>query len=82
MAALGASALALGLPVVAAFTPQNPAAGRVEQKEAAESEERGLIRPFAIIVVVLFLGSLGQNGAVIHLSDMLPIAGCQRTRQR
>jgi MFS family permease len=32
-------------------------------------------RPFAIIVVVLFLGSLGQNGAIIHLSALLTDRG-------
>jgi len=38
---------------------------------------RGVIwsRPFAIIVVVLFLGSLGQNGAIIHLSALLTDRG-------
>jgi MFS family permease len=76
-AMLGGFALALGLPVVAIFVRENPAVRRERQKAATAAGVRAAIwsRPFAIIVVVLFLGSLGQNGAIIHLSALLTDRG-------
>jgi MFS family permease len=77
VAALGGFALVLGLPVVAALTRDNPAARRPEEPTAKVAGVRNAIwsRAFAIIVVVLFLGSLGQNGAIIHLSALLTDRG-------
>jgi MFS family permease len=77
VAALGAFALVLGLPVVAAFTRDNPAGRRAAGKTEPSVRVRHAIwsRPFVIIVVVLFLGSLGQNGAIIHLSALLTDRG-------
>jgi MFS family permease len=65
------------LPVVAVFTRDNPAARHPDQKATSGVGVRDAIwsRPFAIIVVVLFLGSLGQNGAIIHLSALLTDRG-------
>jgi MFS family permease len=81
VAALGGFALVLGLPVVAAFTRDNPALRRANEKSAASAGVRDAIwsRPFAIVVIVLFLGSLGQNGAIIHLSALLTDRGLQAT---
>ncbi len=76
-AMLGGFSLALGLPVVAAFVRENPLARRPERTATTRASVRGAIcsRPFLIIVSVLFLGSLGQNGAIIHLSALLTDRG-------
>jgi MFS family permease len=77
VAMLGGFALALGLPVVAAFVRENPLARRKARTTATRASVREAIcsRPFLIIVTVLFLGSLGQNGAIIHLSALLTDRG-------
>lgn len=74
---LGGFALALGLPVVAAFVRESPA-GR--GRRAAKATRRLVVddlcsRPFLIIVSALFLGSLGQNGVIIHMSALLTDRG-------
>jgi len=77
VAILGSFALVLGLPVVAMLVRENPSVRRPGRSAVATAGVRGVIwsRPFAIIVVVLFLGSLGQNGAIIHLSALLTDRG-------
>lgn len=78
VASLGAIALVLGLGVALLFVRENPARAR---KRAASNRPAGahrtaaLSRPFLVIVAVLFFGSLGQNGAIIHLSSMLTDRG-------
>lgn len=76
-AMLGGFSLVLGLPVVAAFVRENPAARRKSQTTASRGSLWQAIcsRAFLIIVVVLFLASLGQNGALIHLSALLTDRG-------
>ena len=74
---LGAISLGVGLPVVARFVrerPGLPGAGRAEVRDASFQE--GLrSRAFWIIVAVLFLSSLSQNGAMTHLSALLTDRG-------
>jgi MFS family permease len=76
-AILGGFALALGLPVVAAFVRENPATRPAPRTSGSGTPVRQAMfsRPFAIIIAVLFLGSLGQNGAIIHLSPLLTDRG-------
>jgi MFS family permease len=74
---LGAIVLGLGLPVVAGFVRENPSARRGTRTHSTGSSlAEGLrSRPFWILVAVLFLTSLGQNGAIIHLAAMLTDRG-------
>ncbi len=78
-ALLGAVALVLGLVVALLFVRENPAQAQKHSPGRAVTGERtsnqALSRPFLVIVAVLFLGSLGQNGAIIHLSSMLTDRG-------
>ena len=79
VASLGAFALVLGLAVALLFVRENPARSRARAASRADGSERAskliLTRPFLVIVAVLFFGSLGQNGAIIHLSSMLTDRG-------
>jgi MFS family permease len=74
---LGAMSLGIGLPVVARFVREKPglrAAGRDEVRDASFQE--GLrSRAFWVIVAVLFLSSISQNGAMTHLSALLTDRG-------
>ncbi len=76
-AMLGGFALVFGLPVTALFVRENPSMRRKQRIAATSGVVRDAIgsRPFPIIVAVLFLGSLGQNGALIHLSALLTDRG-------
>ena len=64
---LGAMSLGVGLPVVARFVRERPGlrgTGRTEVRDASFQE--GLrSRAFWVIVTVLFLSSISQNGAMI-----------------
>lgn len=77
IAVLGGIILGLGLPAVAGFVRENPQARRSHVSTAAGGSvlESLRTRPFLIIVIVLFLASLGQNGAVVHLSALLTDRG-------
>jgi MFS family permease len=78
-ASLGAIALLLGLPVAVLFVRENPARARRrggDRVGVGQATLRQVVsRPFLVIVTILFLGSLGQNGAIIHLSSMLTDRG-------
>ena len=58
---------------------ENPAEPRTRGAGGAVGGEQtsraALSRPFLVIVAILFLGSIGQNGAIIHLSSMLTDRG-------
>jgi MFS family permease len=72
-AVLGGMVLAVGLPVVACMVRERPGLdphSRVAAKGA--SVVQGIQAPaFWILVAVLFLASLGQNGAIAHLAALL-----------
>jgi MFS family permease len=72
-AALGTLALAIALPMVLSSVRERAAAGESDARGAAGASVReGLqSRAFWIVVAMLFLVSLGQNGAIMHLSAML-----------
>ncbi|MEO8662872.1 MAG: MFS transporter, partial [Bryobacteraceae bacterium] len=74
---LGAMVLVLGLPVSAWFVKERPLApGRERSETAGTTVGEGLrSRAFWILVVVLFLASISQNGAITHLSAMLTDRG-------
>ena len=76
-AVLGFGALAIGVPTVAAFVRERPvavAAGGIHAAGATVSE--GLrSRGFWILAAVLFFASIGQNGAITHLSALLTDRG-------
>ena len=70
---LGAMVLVVGLPMVAGFIRERPAepTGRDVRPEGASVGEGVMSRVFAILVVVLFVNSIAQNGAITHLSALL-----------
>lgn len=74
---LGAMVLVIGLPVVGAFVREKPgarhSAGVVVPGASLRQGLRS--RAFWIMVVVLFLGSISQNGALTHLSALLTDRG-------
>ncbi len=74
---LGALSLGVGLPVVARFVRERPGlrgAGRTQVTDASFQE--GLrSRAFWVIVAVLFLSSISQNGAMTHLAALLTDRG-------
>lgn len=76
-AALGGMVLVLGLPVVACFVHERPAApGRHRHETAGAPVKAGLrSRAFWILIVVLFFASVSQNGALTHLSALLTDRG-------
>jgi len=76
--ALGVGALIIGLPVVAAFVRERPAAGgghSAPHSAGATLAEALGSRGFWILVVVLFFASIAQNGAVTHLAALLTDRG-------
>jgi len=75
--ALGGMALAIGLPAVALFIREGPAAAAApgERAPGASVGEAMRSRVFWILVVVLFCSSIAQNGAVTHLSALLTDRG-------
>jgi len=76
-AILGLSALAIGLPTVAAFIRERPAqaAGPFRHGTGATVMEGLRSRGFWILVTVLFFASIAQNGAIAHLSALLTDRG-------
>jgi MFS family permease len=56
---------------------ENPNRGGAtgEYRVSAPVFQHAATRPFLVIVAVLFLSSLGQNGAIVHLSAMLTDRG-------
>ena len=76
-ATLGAMVLALGLPVVGLLVREKPGpAGERGVAAAGASVSQAMrSRAFWILVVVLFLFSIGQNGAITHLAALLTDRG-------
>jgi predicted MFS family arabinose efflux permease len=77
-ASLGAAVLAIGLPVVGLWVRDKPGPGGAGHKAATAGValSRALrSRAFWILVVVLFLFSIGQNGAITHLAALLTDRG-------
>lgn len=77
-AILGGLILVIGLPVVAVFVRERPgfraASGRITATGATPGEAFRS-RAFWILVVVLFLASIGQNAIITHLSALLTDRG-------
>jgi MFS family permease len=76
-ATLGALVLALGLPVVVPLIREKPGFHRGLEGDAGGASVRQalLSRAFWILVLVLFLCSIGQNGMITHLSALLTDRG-------
>ena len=79
-AILGAMVLAVGLPAVAAFIRERPhdldgTGTGPPVADGASVREALRARPFWIVVAVLFLTSIAQNGALTHLAAMLTDRG-------
>jgi len=76
-AVLGGSVLVLGWPAVFFLVRDKPSSGRAQGTEVeGASVPQGLrSRAFWILVTVLFLASLCQNGVVTHLSALLTDRG-------
>lgn len=76
-AVLGGSVLVLGWPAVFFLVRDKPGSGRTQGVEVdGVSVQQGLrSRAFWILVAVLFLASLCQNGVVTHLSALLTDRG-------
>lgn len=75
--AIGAMVLVIGLPTVARFIRERPAAAHGAHAQAAGATlGEGLrSRVFWIAVVVLFFSSIAQNGALTHISALLTDRG-------
>ena len=76
-ATLGAMVLAIGLPVVVPMIRERPGYDRERREGVAGASVAQAMRSraFWILVVVLFLFSVGQNGALTHLSALLTDRG-------
>jgi MFS family permease len=74
---LGVMVLVVGLPMVIGLIRERPvvAAGKNEMLEGASVGEGVKSRVFAILVTVLFVSSVAQNGAITHLSALLTDRG-------
>lgn len=74
---LGGCVLAVGLPVVGLMVKENPAAHRPSGAvQCGASWREGVrSRAFWILVVVLFLASISQNGTITHLAALLTDRG-------
>jgi MFS family permease len=74
---LGATSLALGLPVVVRFVRERPGLRGARRTTVTDASfQEGLrSRAFWLIVAVLFLSSISQNGAMTHLSALLTDRG-------
>ncbi|WP_321477734.1 MFS transporter [uncultured Paludibaculum sp.] len=74
---LGGCVLAIGLPVVTSLVRENPVALRPSQSvlSGVSWTEGVKSRAFWILVVVLFLASISQNGAITHLPALLTDRG-------
>jgi predicted MFS family arabinose efflux permease len=76
-AALGGMVLVVGVPTVARFIRERPAAtaGAEVLRPGATTREAMMSRVFWILVVVLFCSSIAQNGAITHISALLTDRG-------
>ena len=76
-AILGAMVLAVGLPVVVPLVRERPGFERERRVETGGATVGQALRSraFWILMVVLFLFSIGQNGAMTHLSALLTDRG-------
>ncbi len=76
-AILGAMVLAIALPVVVPLVRERPGfdRGRRVETEGVSVAHAMRSRAFWILIVVLFLFSIGQNGAMTHLSALLTDRG-------
>jgi MFS family permease len=76
-ALLGATVLAVALPVVVPLVRERPGVGPANRAETggASVAQATKSRAFWILIVVLFLFSIGQNGALAHLSALLTDRG-------
>jgi MFS family permease len=75
---LGASVLAIGVPVVATLVRERPVRGTGSYSATASGARVGealASRAFWILVVVLFGSSIAQNGAIAHLAALLSDRG-------
>ena len=74
---LGAVVLSVGLPVVVPLVREKPGFDRERRVESEGASVAMALqsRAFWILVVVLFLFSIGQNGAMTHLSALLTDRG-------
>ena len=75
--ALGMMVLGIGLPVITGFVRERPASSE-PQREGAEGVSLAAAlrsRAFWILVIVLFISSVAQNGAITHLSALLTDRG-------
>lgn len=74
---LGAGVLTIGIPVVARFVRERPAADPARPAVAEGATVRDGLRSYAfwILVAVLFASSIAQNGAIAHISALLTDRG-------
>jgi predicted MFS family arabinose efflux permease len=74
---LGWMVILLGVPTVARFVRERPASRAAnDTRIAGASVPEGLrSRVFWIVVTVLFFSSIGQNGAITHISSLLTDRG-------
>jgi predicted MFS family arabinose efflux permease len=74
---LGGMTLAIGVPAVALFIRERPAAasGPGDRATGASVADALKSRVFWIVVVVLFCSSIAQNGAITHISALLTDRG-------
>lgn len=80
-AVLGCSVLLIALPLSTSVRERTPPIGLSQSVVEGASVVEGLRSwPFWIIVVVLFGASLGQNGAISHLSALLTDRGVPNSR--
>lgn len=75
--ALGGLSLAIGVPIVARFIRERPAAqtGHDDRVGGASVRDAMTSRVFWILVIVLFCSSIAQNGAIAHISALLTDRG-------
>ena len=77
---LGAMVLAIGLPTVLGFVRERPSPiGHRERAPGAAVSEAMRSRVFWILVIVLFVASIAQNGAIAHLAALLTDRGVTAT---
>jgi predicted MFS family arabinose efflux permease len=79
--ALGVTALAVGLPMVARFIRERPDSRTSARAIEGATVVEGLqSRVFWVIVAVLFCSSIAQNGAITHISALLTDRGVPAAR--
>jgi len=73
---LGVAVLAIGLPMALAFIRERPLARLTRHRAPGTAVSEALrSRVFWILVVVLFVNSIAQNGALTHMAAMLTDRG-------